>query len=162
MTDNVADSIELAMTKLKIEDMEMTLLHAQQNFRNIMAHARCYICSEQIDDARWFLGDMGDTQEIVHADCFDQTSKKSPEEVIQQFLAPNSILEELPFEEIAPGERTEESGEFGFLLILPKNGRGKAYRVPQNILPVSTPENGKSDPDYQHSASREWTGEAEP
>jgi hypothetical protein len=150
---------------LRMEELERSLLHCRKRFGSVIRHARCYICNDKIGDARWFLGGMGDLQEIYHADCFDQTSKKDPEEIIQHFVAPNPILEELPFEEVSTGEWPTESGDrtdFGFLLILPKNSGGEANRLPENVRPVSAAPNRQGDIDYQHFAPREWTGEAEP
>lgn len=71
----MTDSIEIAFKNLRIEELEGMVLHAQQQFRNVIAHARCYLCGEPIDDQRWHLGEVGEAQEIVHTECFDQNEK---------------------------------------------------------------------------------------
>lgn len=71
----MTDSIELAFKNLRIEELECMVLHAHQQFRNVIAHVRCYLCGEPIDDQRWHLGEVGEAQEIVHTECFDQNKK---------------------------------------------------------------------------------------
>lgn len=92
----MTQSIEEAFAALRVQDLEMSLLRAQQQFRNVMAHARCYLCGEYIDDQCWHLGEVDEAQEIVHTQCFDEAAEAEARKSTE-----NSYLYTLlPFEEI--------------------------------------------------------------
>lgn len=41
-----------------------------------ISNARCYLCAEKIGDARWHMGVVNNSQEIVHTACFDAEAEK--------------------------------------------------------------------------------------
>lgn len=72
------ESLDAAFKQLRIEELEGTLLRMQQNFRNVLAHARCHICGEPIDDQRWHLGEyVSGNQELVHTECYDEEAERA-------------------------------------------------------------------------------------
>lgn len=95
----MTQSIEDAFAALKVQYLEMSLLRAQQQFRNVIAHARCYLCGDYIDDQRWHLGETDEGQEIVHTDCYDKEEEEARKAAQYVGLGENSIFQELPFRE---------------------------------------------------------------
>lgn len=106
----MTQSIEEAFAALKVQDLEMSLLRAQQQFRNVIAHARCYLCGEYIDDQRWHLGEVDEGQEIVHTDCYDQAEEEARKAAQHVGLNENRLFQELPFREAKEEEISYQRG----------------------------------------------------
>lgn len=57
----------------------MTPEDVSKRFHLAISNARCYLCNEKVGEARWHLGEVGDSQEVVHTECFDKKAKESQE-----------------------------------------------------------------------------------
>ena len=97
----------------RCEDAGVTINDLARRFGLSISCARCYICAQKIGDARWHLGVVNNSQEVVHTACFDaeaQRQERILEIRIKTALTPMPLLDCLTFEPIS-GPFTYVRGE---------------------------------------------------
>jgi hypothetical protein len=125
-------NMECSMLRLQLEEIEHKVLQDKATFRNIMAHVRCGICGDQIDDTRWMLGEVGETQEIVHATChYDEPAEEQAEEENADNYKTYGMYHGTPIEKDAEieGVGSDERGYGGIGSQHDVEGSGKTANV---------------------------------